>query len=164
MNVSSIAHVRGAINKQDLNSDNSYDPGDAYAQSKLANILFTRELAKKIKGLFCDSLTKLVLIWLFVDANVTVNAVHPGLVDTEIIRHMSFFNSWISTILIKPFVWPFIKSPRQGAQTIIYTALDPKLEKVTGKYFRYVLFKKYEFLLMNFVLISAIIPRQMYRV
>lgn len=52
MNVSSIAHVRGKINKHDLNSETEYDPGDAYAQSKLANILFTRELARKLKGLF----------------------------------------------------------------------------------------------------------------
>lgn len=50
INVSSIAHTRGRINKNDLNSEKSYDPGDAYAQSKLANMLFTKELASRLKG------------------------------------------------------------------------------------------------------------------
>lgn len=119
VNVSSIAHRRGKINKDDLNSDKNYDKGKAYAQSKLANMLFTKELSKKLKG-----------------TNVTVNAVHPGIVDTEIIRHMGFYNSWVATIFIKPFVWPFIKTPRQGAQTTIFAALDESLDKVSGKYFR----------------------------
>ncbi|CAG9863618.1 unnamed protein product [Phyllotreta striolata] len=118
INVSSVAHKKGIINQDDLNSDKSYDPAAAYAQSKLANILFTNELSKKLLG-----------------TGVTVNSVHPGIVDTEIIRHMSFFNSWISTIFIKPFVWPFVKSPKQGAQTIIYLAVDDRVEKTTGKYF-----------------------------
>ncbi|KAK9891064.1 hypothetical protein WA026_013390 [Henosepilachna vigintioctopunctata] len=118
INVSSVAYKRGRIHKDDLNSDKNYDKAAAYAQSKLANILFTRELAKRLK-----------------DTGVTVNAVHPGIVDTEIIRHMSFFNSWIATIFIKPFVWPFIKSPKQGSFSTIYLACKPELEKVTGKYF-----------------------------
>lgn len=49
--MSSLAHTRGEINIADLNSDKSYDPGRAYNQSKLANILFTRELAKRLEGL-----------------------------------------------------------------------------------------------------------------
>lgn len=50
VNVSSTAHRRGQINMKDLNLDQDYDPGSAYAQSKLANILFTRELANRLKG------------------------------------------------------------------------------------------------------------------
>lgn len=50
VNVSSIAHKRGKINQEDLNSDNNYDPAKAYNQSKLANVLFTRELAKRLQG------------------------------------------------------------------------------------------------------------------
>lgn len=119
VNVSSVAHQRGKINKEDLNSDKNYSPSEAYAQSKLANILFTKELAKKLEG-----------------TGVTVNAVHPGVVDTEIIRHMSFFNSWLAYIFIKPFVWPFVKSPKYGAQVVVFAAVDPNLEKITGKYFR----------------------------
>lgn len=74
--MSSIAHNRGQINTADLNSEKSYDPGEAYNQSKLANIMFTRELAKRLHG-----------------TGVVVNAVHPGLVDTQIIRHMGVFKS-----------------------------------------------------------------------
>lgn len=50
INVSSVAHTRGTMNFDDLNSDQTYDEGDAYAQSKLANILFTRELAERLAG------------------------------------------------------------------------------------------------------------------
>ncbi|KAK7073471.1 Retinol dehydrogenase 13 [Halocaridina rubra] len=50
INVSSVAHARGKINFEDLNSENHYDEGEAYAQSKLANILFTRELAERLVG------------------------------------------------------------------------------------------------------------------
>ncbi|XP_053684450.1 retinol dehydrogenase 13-like [Sabethes cyaneus] len=116
--VSSLAHTRGKINVQDLNSEKSYDRAAAYEQSKLANVLFTRELAKRLQG-----------------TGVTVNAVHPGVVDTEIMRHMGIFNSWFSGILVKPFIWPFLKSPIAGAQTSVYAALDPELEKVSGQYF-----------------------------
>lgn len=76
INVSSAAHLRGKIKVEDLNSEKSYDAAEAYNQSKLANIMFTRELARKLTG-----------------TGVTVNAVNPGLVDTEIIRHMGVFKS-----------------------------------------------------------------------
>lgn len=118
INVSSVAHRRGQINKEDLNSDKQYDKAAAYNQSKLANVLFTRELARRLQG-----------------TGVTVNAVHPGIVDTEIIRHMSFFNSTFSAIFLKPLVWLFIKSPQQGARTTVYVALEESLQGVSGKYF-----------------------------
>ena len=51
INVSSLAHTRGTINFDDLNSAKSYDPGKAYGQSKLANVLFTRELAKRLESM-----------------------------------------------------------------------------------------------------------------
>jgi len=50
INVSSVAHRRGQINKEDLNSDKQYDKAAAYNQSKLANVLFTRELARRLQG------------------------------------------------------------------------------------------------------------------
>ncbi|KAJ9574859.1 hypothetical protein L9F63_007984, partial [Diploptera punctata] len=87
-------------------------------RSKLANLLFTKKLAKRLQG-----------------TGVTVNAVHPGIVDTEIIRHMSFFDSTFSAIFLKPLVWMFVKSPRQGAQTTVYAALEESIKNVTGKYF-----------------------------
>lgn len=67
---------------------------------------------------------------------VTVNAVHPGIVDTEIVRHMSFFNSTLSAIFLKPFIWMFIRSPEQGARTTVYVALEESLHNVSGKYFK----------------------------
>lgn len=118
INVSSVAHHKGQINKEDLNSDRHYDEAAAYNQSKLANLLFTRELARRLQG-----------------TGVTVNAVHPGIVDTEIVRHMSFFNSTLSAIFLKPFIWMFIKSPVQGARTTVYVALEESLKDVSGKYF-----------------------------
>lgn len=77
--LSSIAHTRGSINVTDLNLEQTYDEAAAYNQSKLANVLFSRELARRLAG-----------------TGVTVNAVHPGIVDTELMRHMSIFNSWLS--------------------------------------------------------------------
>lgn len=76
MVVSSLAHTRGSINVLDLNSEKSYDEGAAYSQSKLANVLFARELAKRLKG-----------------TGVTVNALHPGVVDTELARNWAFFQT-----------------------------------------------------------------------
>lgn len=64
-----------------------------------------------------------------------MNALHPGIVDTELMRHMGIFNSFFAKIFVYPFIWPFMKTPVSGAQTSLYCALDPDLEKVTGKYF-----------------------------
>lgn len=73
---------------------------------------------------------------MFIGTGVTVNAVHPGIVDTELTRHMGFFNSWLAKIFVRPLIWPFVKSPKYGAQVVIFASLDPNLEKITGKYFR----------------------------
>lgn len=76
--VSSVGHLKGTIKTSDLNGEQEYDPGQAYYQSKLANVLFTKELSKRLQG-----------------SGVTVNALHPGIVSTEIIRHMGMFNGFI---------------------------------------------------------------------
>ncbi|XP_076233832.1 retinol dehydrogenase 13 isoform X3 [Calliopsis andreniformis] len=119
VNVSSAAHMRGKIKLKDLNSADSYDPADAYAQSKLANILFTKELANKLKG-----------------TGVTVNAVHPGLVNTDIVRHMSIYQVFVGKIFVNSIMWIFTKPPRKGAQPVIFAAVDPSIKNVTGSYFQ----------------------------
>ncbi|XP_062133076.1 retinol dehydrogenase 14-like isoform X2 [Drosophila sulfurigaster albostrigata] len=118
VNVSALAHVNGTINFDDLNSEKSYSPRKAYGQSKLANILFTRELAKRLEG-----------------TNVTVNALHPGVVETELSRHVKIFNNPIFRFLVSPLVWLIFKTAKNGAQTTLYAALDPDLNGVTGLYF-----------------------------
>ncbi|KAH8258363.1 hypothetical protein KR038_009932 [Drosophila bunnanda] len=116
--VSSLAHTRGTINVHDLNSEKSYDEGAAYSQSKLANVLFTRELAKRLEG-----------------TGVTVNSLHPGVVDTELARNWAFFQTNFVQYFLKPMIWPLLKTPKSGAQTSIYAAIDPELKEVTGLYF-----------------------------
>lgn len=118
VNVSSIAHKRGEINTADINSEKSYDPAKAYEQSKLANVLFTRELARRLKG-----------------TGVTANSLHPGLVDTELMRHMGFANSFFAKLFVYPFFWVILKTPINGAQTTLHVALEPELDGVSGKYF-----------------------------
>lgn len=118
INVSSVAHTRGFIDTSDFNSEKNYDPKKAYEQSKLANVLFTRELAKRLKG-----------------TGVTANALHPGIVDTELMRHMSIVNSFFGKIIVYPFLWLFSKRPSSGAQTTLFCALDETITKINGKYF-----------------------------
>lgn len=76
VNVASAAHARGHIKVDDFNSEKHYDAGEAYNQSKLANVMFTRDLARRLTG-----------------TGVTVNAVDPGLVDTKLMRHMGVYKS-----------------------------------------------------------------------
>lgn len=109
--VSSVAHRMGKIKINDLNSYKSYGKIDAYAQSKLANILFTRHLAKKLKG-----------------TQVTVNCLHPGSVQTEISRYDSVLNS----LMFAKFV---LRTTKAGAQTSIFAAIDPDIEGETGNYY-----------------------------
>jgi len=113
INVSSNAHERGRINFEDLQRQRNYHGFEVYAQSKLANILFTYELAKRLKG-----------------TGITVNALHPGGVATNLGRN----NGWIRHI-IKRLVKRKLISPVDGAQTSIYLATSKDVQGVTGKYF-----------------------------
>jgi NAD(P)-dependent dehydrogenase (short-subunit alcohol dehydrogenase family) len=114
VNVSSDAHRRGSINFDDLQRKKRYFSFVVYAQSKLANVLFTYELARRLEG-----------------SGVTANALHPGFVNSNFGSTMSlipaFFNRLFSRL--------FGISPEQGAETIIYLASSPEVEGVTGKYF-----------------------------
>lgn len=89
-------------------------PGYLYYASKEANIVFTRELSRRLEG-----------------TGVTANCLHPGLIDTGIWRSVPAPLSWGLALIIKGF----FKTPKQGCQTTVMLAVDEKLEKVTGKYF-----------------------------
>ena len=112
--VSSSAHRSGRIDFDDLQGERSYSGARAYGQSKLANLLFTYELASRLQG-----------------TSVTANALHPGVVRT------AFGAEDASTVqrLFTPFVRPFLRSPAEGAATSIHLASAPDLEQVTGRYF-----------------------------
>ncbi|XP_052872287.1 retinol dehydrogenase 12-like [Anopheles cruzii] len=118
VNLSSLAHKYGKINRNDLNSERSYNQVTAYCQSKLANVMFTRELAKRLAG-----------------TGVTAYAVHPGTVDTELPRHMGSLFFLFDHKLVKPLLRIAFKTPLSGAQTTLYTALDEDLAGESGKYY-----------------------------
>ena len=113
INVSSHAHTFGKIKFDDINSEKSYGAQSAYSQSKLANIMFTKELQRKLKN-----------------TNITAYAVHPGFVRTELARYYLFGKIFVAT-----FGTFFAKSPKLGAQTSIYCAVTSGLEEHAGKYF-----------------------------
>ncbi|XP_073348338.1 retinol dehydrogenase 14b [Pagrus major] len=114
--VSSKLYKYGHINFDDLNSENNYNKSFCYSQSKLANLLFTLELARQLE-----------------DTGVTVNALTPGIVRTRLGRHVQI------PFLAKPLFYlaslVFFKSPLEGAQTPLYLACSPEVEGVSGKCF-----------------------------
>eukprot|EP00276_Gloeochaete_wittrockiana_P006118 CAMPEP_0184653624 /NCGR_PEP_ID=MMETSP0308-20130426/11357_1 /TAXON_ID=38269 /ORGANISM="Gloeochaete witrockiana, Strain SAG 46.84" /LENGTH=304 /DNA_ID=CAMNT_0027089205 /DNA_START=132 /DNA_END=1046 /DNA_ORIENTATION=- len=112
--VSSNLHEKGHINFEDIMSEKSYDRWGAYGQSKLANILFARELNRRMAG-----------------TGVTVNAVHPGFIPTDLTRNINPFAPY----LFKYIVSPFLKSIPQGAATTVNVEVNPALANVGGKYF-----------------------------
>ncbi|HEY2671036.1 MAG TPA: SDR family oxidoreductase [Rugosimonospora sp.] len=112
--VASNAHSLGRIDFDDLQGELSYSGARAYNQSKLANVLFTYELARRLRG-----------------SAVTANALHPGVVST------SFGAEDPGRVqrLFVPFMRPFMKNPTEGAATSIHVASAPDLQQVTGRYF-----------------------------
>lgn len=112
VNVSSLAHHMGRIHFHNLQGEKFYHAGLAYCNSKLANVLFTQELARRLKG-----------------SGVTTYSVHPGTVDSELVRHSSLLR-WIWWLFSF-----FIKTPQQGAQTSLYCALTEGLEVLSGNHF-----------------------------
>eukprot|EP01121_Diplochlamys_sp_Union-15-3_P013525 TRINITY_DN4204_c0_g1_i12.p1 TRINITY_DN4204_c0_g1~~TRINITY_DN4204_c0_g1_i12.p1 ORF type:complete len:163 (-),score=24.40 TRINITY_DN4204_c0_g1_i12:334-822(-) len=113
VNVSSLAHKRGRIAFEDLNWEKrSYSSFDAYAQSKLANVLFSRELNERLKG-----------------TGVSSYSLHPGVIPTELGR-----SHWYSELFYK-LGKPFFKTIPQGAATTIYVATSPDVATLGGHYF-----------------------------
>ncbi|KAF0292204.1 Retinol dehydrogenase 12 [Amphibalanus amphitrite] len=109
VNLSSLAHTRGKMHFDDLMLKRGYGDWKAYYQSKLANVLFTRELARRLLG-----------------TRVTTYAVHPGIVRTDLWRHQGCFDRLLQ---------PMFKTPEQGAQTTLYCALAPELATLSGRYY-----------------------------
>ncbi|XP_077342607.1 retinol dehydrogenase 13-like isoform X2 [Lithobates pipiens] len=119
INVSSLAHIAGEIDFEDLNWEKKkYNTKAAYCQSKLANVLFTNELAKRLQG-----------------TGVTANSLHPGVAETELGRHTGLHKSSFSSSTLGPIFWFLIKSPKQAAQSSIYLAVAEDLQGTSGKYF-----------------------------
>lgn len=114
VNVASGAHKTGKIHFDDINLTKGFNVIKAYSQSKLANVLFTRELARRVK-----------------DRGITVNCCHPGAVATNIgIDRDTGFGKTVTRLLK-----PFFQTPEQGARTAIFLASDDSVSEVTGEYF-----------------------------
>lgn len=114
INVSSQMHQKTGMDFSNLQGEKRYHPRTIYAQTKLANVLFTKELARRLQG-----------------TGVTVNALHPGTVATGLFgrflglpRWLRFLSDW----------WGI--SPEQGAETSLYLATSEEVAHTTGEYFR----------------------------
>ena len=114
VNLTSIAHMVGKIKFDDINLESGYNSFTAYARSKLANILFTKELTKRLKG-----------------SNVRTYACHPGAVRTGISRYYPKFLNLIEKIICRIV----LINPELGAQTTLYCAFDDSIKNETGNYY-----------------------------
>ena len=110
--VSSMAQGTGTIDFEDLMGERNYSGSRAYDQSKLANVMFTYELATRLEG-----------------TGVTATALHPGMTNT------AFSAEDPAMGLLVAVMRPFMKSPARGADTAVYLASSPEVESVTGRYF-----------------------------
>jgi NAD(P)-dependent dehydrogenase (short-subunit alcohol dehydrogenase family) len=114
--LSSTAHTRapeGGIAFDNLDGGKGYDPWRFYGQSKFANLLFAKELGRRLGG-----------------TRRTANAVHPGVIRTNLIRHNPVLN--VAAAVFSPL---FLKTVAQGAATQVYVATWPGLANVSGEYF-----------------------------
>jgi NAD(P)-dependent dehydrogenase (short-subunit alcohol dehydrogenase family) len=116
VSVASEFHRQGTIAFVDLMGERSFSGMGAYGQSKLANILFTAELARRLeeRGV----------------RHVTANSLHPGTIGSNFMLD----NKGVVALLWK-LGKPFFKSPKDGAKTTIFLASDPSVARVSGKYF-----------------------------
>ncbi|MFT3891405.1 MAG: SDR family oxidoreductase [Anaerolineales bacterium] len=114
INVSSNAHYSGKLDLNNLNLSKFYFGLTAYQRSKLANVLFTYELARRLAG-----------------TTITVNALHPGLIATDIFRR----NYGILGPFIKWIISRRAITPEEGADTMIFLSTSADIEGVTGNYF-----------------------------
>ncbi|XP_032685548.1 retinol dehydrogenase 13-like isoform X2 [Odontomachus brunneus] len=119
INISSQAHTISTVHVEDLNLERNYTAREAFGQSKLALILMARHMSKLLK-----------------DTNVTINTVNPGIVrGTRHMRYSPFNSTFLIKLIMQPWMWLFLKSAVQGAQTAVYVAVSRELKKHSGKYF-----------------------------
>lgn len=112
--VASGAHKAGKIHFDDINLTRGYNVVKAYGQSKLANVLFTRELARRLK-----------------DRGIIVNCCHPGAVATNMgVNRETGFGKTVTGLLK-----PFFQTPAEGARTAVFLATDELVKEITGEYF-----------------------------
>ena len=114
INVSSEAHRLGQLNLNQPASPDKYSSFTAYCDSKLANILFTYELSRRLE------LT-----------NIKVNCLHPGVIASSFGSTGYGMLKWLFRL-----GRPFMKSTKKGADTVIYLATSPEVARITGKYFK----------------------------
>lgn len=114
VNVASVAHFSGRLQLDRLRADPEMGVGGlaAYARSKLALVLFTLEMARRLEG-----------------SGVTVNCLHPGAVRTNIWSHAGAYTP------LTRFGALFMRSPKKGARTTVYLSTAPEVARVSGKYF-----------------------------
>jgi len=112
VNVSSDSHFPGKMNFDDLQQEKRYSALKAYSQSKLAQVLFTHELSRRLEG-----------------TGVTVNSVTPGTVRSHWADEGGLFG------IVNRMGRPFMASPAKGARTPLYVATSHEVEGVTGRYF-----------------------------
>jgi NAD(P)-dependent dehydrogenase (short-subunit alcohol dehydrogenase family) len=110
VNVSSAAHRSATLDFDDLQNAKRYVGFFVYCESKLENVLFTYELARRLEG-----------------SGVTANCFHPGAIATELFRDQN--------LLVRLGTQLFLKTPARGAETGVYLATSPEVQSVTGKYF-----------------------------
>ncbi|KAJ2949967.1 hypothetical protein O0L34_g11292 [Tuta absoluta] len=115
VNLSSICHYRGEVKIDKINKVNAYSEPLTYSNGKLCSIIFTKELARRLG-----------------DSKVTVNAVHPGVILTNIVANNS--NS-VTRAMFSIWCWLCCRTADEGAQTIIYLSVANEVKNTTGKYF-----------------------------
>ena len=113
VNVASGDHSNGTIDFDNLQGEKEYKGPKAYSQSKLATVLFTYELARRLEG-----------------TGVTANCLHPGVVGTNLGSGVSGVFGFMVRALT-----PLMKSPEKGAETSVYLASSPEVEGLSGRYF-----------------------------
>ncbi|XP_011404099.1 PREDICTED: retinol dehydrogenase 12-like [Amphimedon queenslandica] len=115
--VSSDGHYYGSLDFDDMMWSRSYKSFGSYTRSKLANVMFSRELAKRLEG-----------------TGVSTYSLHPGAINTDLTRHMVAGWKIIFAPIFYALMWFLTKTPKQGAQTTLHCAVSEEAEGVTGKY------------------------------